>query len=91
MSHLSARKDPLLARVRRLAGQIAAIERAIEDDAGCAAILHQVAGMRGALEGLLDELIVDHLREHVARADLSAEERAAGAEELATVIRRHKR
>ncbi len=91
MSHLTSNKDPLLARIRRIAGQVAAVERAIAGDAGCATVLHQVAGVRGALDGLMDELIADHLREHVAHPGLSEAERAAGAEELIAVIRRHAR
>jgi DNA-binding FrmR family transcriptional regulator len=89
MSHLSAHKDQLLARVRRIAGQVAAIERAIDGEAGCSAVLHQVAGARGAINGLMDELIEEHVREHVAHPDLGPTERAAGAEELIAAIRRY--
>jgi DNA-binding FrmR family transcriptional regulator len=89
MSHLTANKTKLLARVRRLAGQMAAIEKAITEDAGCATILHQVAGVRGAVSGLMDELIEDHVREHVVHPGLSTDDRAAGAEELIAAIRRY--
>jgi DNA-binding FrmR family transcriptional regulator len=89
MSHLKAKKDPLIARARRIAGQMAAIERALESDAGCAAILQQVAAARGAINGLMDEIVEDHVREHVAAPGLGDEERAAGAEELIAVIRRY--
>lgn len=89
MSHTSSNKQQLLARVRRIAGQMAAIEKAIGEEAGCAAILHQVAGARGAINGLMDELVEDHVREHVARPDLSDAARAAGAEELIAVVRRY--
>ena len=89
MSHLAADKTKLLARVRRLAGQMAAIEKAIAEDAGCAKILHQVAGVRGAVSGLMDELIEDHVREHVAHPKLSANARAEGADELIAANRRY--
>ncbi len=89
MSHLSAQKDQLLARIRRIAGQVAAIERAIDGDAGCSAVLHQVAGARGAINGLMDELIEEHVREHVAHPGLAQAEREAGAEELIAAIRRY--
>ena len=91
MSHTHANKDQLVARVRRIAGQMAAIEKAIAGDAGCSAILHQVAGARGAINGLMDELIEDHVHEHVAHPALSEEARAAGAEELIAAIRRYAR
>lgn len=89
MSHTKSQQDQLLARIRRIAGQVAAIERAIVDDAGCAAILHQVAGVRGAVLGLMDGLIEEHMREHVVHADLTHEERLQGAEELLSAMRRY--
>lgn len=89
MSHLNANKDQLIARVRRIAGQMAAIERALDSDAGCAAVLQQVAAARGAINGLMDEIVEDHVREHVARPGLGDDERTAGAEELIAVIRRY--
>ena len=89
MAHITNNKEQLLARVRRIAGQVAAIERAIADEAGCSTILHQAAGVRGAVNGLMDELIEDHVREHVARPDLTDADRASGAEELIAVVRRY--
>ncbi|MCG2841709.1 metal/formaldehyde-sensitive transcriptional repressor [Sandaracinobacter sp. RS1-74] len=89
MAHLSKNRDRLLARVRRIAGQMAAIEKAIAGDAGCSVVLHQVAGARGAINGLMDELIEDHVRAHVASPGLSDAERAAGAEELIEAVRRY--
>jgi len=89
--HTKSNRDQLLARVRRIAGQISAIEKAIAEEAGCSVVLHQVAGARGAINGLLDELIEDHLREHVAHPDLTDEARAAGAEELIAAVRRYSR
>lgn len=89
MAHTKSGKDQLLSRVRRIAGQIAAIERAIAEEAGCASILHQVAGVRGAVAGLLDGLVEDHMREHVLLPGLTDEERAQGADELLAAIRRY--
>lgn len=89
MGHLIDRKGELLARVKRIAGQVSAVERGLERDAGCEDILHLVAAVRGAVNGLLDEIVVDHLHEHVAKPGLSDAERSKGAEELMTVIRRY--
>lgn len=89
MSHTHASKDLLLARTRRIAGQVSAIERAIAEDAGCAAILHQVAGVRGAVAGLMDELVAEHMQSHVVAPGLSDAERAQGADELLAAIRRY--
>ena len=89
MAHTQSSKDHLIARVRRITGQMEAVERALEAGAACSAILHQVAGARGAINGLLDEIVEDHLREHVAHPGLDDDARAAGAEELLAVIRRY--
>lgn len=89
MSHLSENSTKLLARIRRIAGQVGGIERAMQNDSGCSEILHLVAGVRGAVNGLMDEIIAEHLKAHVSRAGLDDAERAAGAEELLAVIRRY--
>ncbi len=87
--HTINNKKPLLARIRRIAGQVAAIEKALEDEADCAAVLHQVAGVRGAVLGLMDELIEGHLREHVAGPGIDDATRSAAADELMAAIRRY--
>lgn len=89
MVHVKHIKTELLARVGRINGQVGAIERALRSDTGCADLLHLVAGARGAVNGLLDEIIADHLKAHVADPGLTDDERAQGAEDLLTVIRRY--
>jgi DNA-binding FrmR family transcriptional regulator len=89
MAHLSRQRDALLMRVRRIAGQVQAIERTIVAGEDCAKTLHLVAATRGAINGLLDEIIEDHVREHVAKSDLDDDARSAGAEELIAAIRRY--
>ncbi|MET0365569.1 MAG: metal/formaldehyde-sensitive transcriptional repressor [Sphingobium sp.] len=89
MGHLSDSNDALIARVRRIAGQLNAVEKALTSSESCATVLHRIAAVRGAVNGLMDEVIADHLNEHVALPGLSDEERAAGAEDLLAVIRRY--
>ncbi|MCD5996085.1 metal/formaldehyde-sensitive transcriptional repressor [Pseudomonas sp. CDFA 602] len=89
MAHLHDDKDNLLKRVRRIAGQVQAIERGIESETDCAKTLHLVAATRGAINGLLDQIIEAHAREHVAHPDLSDEARAQGLDELLEAIRRY--
>lgn len=88
MSHLHQARDKadLLARVRRLKGQIEAIERAVEGDRDCGAILHLVASVRGAMSGLTRELIDEHLTHHVSEV-ADPEARRLGAEELSKALR----
>ena len=88
MSHTIAQKPKLLARIRRLKGQMDAVERALEADADCADILNLVASVRGAINGLTVELIEDHIRHHVVDPDTDNDpHRAEGAAELIDVIR----
>lgn len=85
--HTAREKAKLLARVRRIRGQVEAIERALEAERGCAEILHLVAAARGATNGLMAELIEDHVREHVVNEAHSKAERDAAADELVDVVR----
>jgi DNA-binding FrmR family transcriptional regulator len=86
MSHTIREKAKLLARVRRMKGQMEAVERALEADAPCGQVLQQLASIRGALSGLTGEVMEDHLREHVLEAE-NHEERAAAVDELAEALR----
>jgi DNA-binding FrmR family transcriptional regulator len=86
MAHAIKGKSKLLARVRRIRGQVEAIERGLEADIGCADILQLVASVRGAVSGLTAELIEDHIKNHVVEADTQTKRRAAG-DELIDVIR----
>lgn len=89
MGHMRSSKDNLLKRVKRIAGQIQAIERALDSDDDCSKTLLLVASTRGAINRLMDEIIEDHAREHVANPTLSNEERAKGVDELLEAIRRY--
>jgi DNA-binding FrmR family transcriptional regulator len=89
MGHAVDSKDKILARIRRIAGQIAAIERAVEAEADCSETLHLVAGVRGSINGLMSQLVEDHMVNHVAAPGLSDKERKTAADELNTLLRRH--
>jgi DNA-binding FrmR family transcriptional regulator len=63
--HTVRDKQRLLDRVRRIRGQVEAIERALETEAGCEKVMHQIAGVRGAMAGLMSEVVEDHIRTHL--------------------------
>jgi DNA-binding FrmR family transcriptional regulator len=65
MTHTVREKRKLLARVRRIRGQVEAIERALDVEAGCEQVLHLIAGVRGAMAGLMAEVVEDHIRTHL--------------------------
>jgi DNA-binding FrmR family transcriptional regulator len=69
MTHTIREKQKLLARVRRLRGQIEAIERALEGEAACEQVMHLIAGARGAMAGLMAEVLEDHVRTHLVDTD----------------------
>jgi DNA-binding FrmR family transcriptional regulator len=88
VSHTVREKTKLLNRVRRIRGQIEAVERALEQEIGCSDVLQLIAGFRGAINGLMAEVIEDHIRMHVidpAREPDS--EHAHAADELIDVVR----
>ena len=92
MAHVIREKKKMLNRIRRIRGQVEAVERALESDAECTEILHTIAACRGAINGLMAEVIEGHIRFHVVdphRKGNSAQSEAA--EELIDVIRKYVR
>jgi DNA-binding FrmR family transcriptional regulator len=88
MSHTIREKTKLLSRVRRLRGQVEAIERALEAEVDCGEVMNLVASIRGAANGLLVELIEDHIRTHVSDPDKDKDrDRAKNSEMLIDVVR----
>jgi DNA-binding FrmR family transcriptional regulator len=90
LSHTTKNKKRTLARVRRIKGQVEAIERALEGESECEDILQLVASCRGALNGLMAELIEGHLRCHVlSPSHTSQPSQLEAADELISVVRRY--
>ncbi|MDR3418604.1 MAG: metal/formaldehyde-sensitive transcriptional repressor [Nevskia sp.] len=86
MSHTIREKQKLLARVRRIRGQVEAIERALEQETGCDRVMHLIAAVRGATSGLMAEVLEDHVRGHLVDAGRKSGASDA-AEELIEVLR----
>lgn len=88
MSHTVRDKAKLLARVRRIRGQVEALERALDAEQGCAKVLHQIAAIRGAVQGLMGEVMEGHIREHLAGTKAVGQAaRTQAADELVAVLR----
>ena len=87
MTHTIKEKKKLLARVGRIRGQVEAIERALEAEVGCADVLQVIASIRGAVNGLMVEVIEDHIRCHVIEPSLAERHRLEGADDLIEVVR----
>jgi DNA-binding FrmR family transcriptional regulator len=75
----------LLNRIRRIKGQIEAVERSLESDAQCSEIIHLLTATRGALNSLLAGVLVDHVRGHLVERS-TAQTREEAGDELIDVI-----
>jgi len=91
MSHTIQARKPLLARVRRIRGQAEALERALLGEPECAALLQQIAALRGAVDGLLGEVLEGHVREHLGDPDVSAAQRQQDLEVVLAALRSYRR
>lgn len=88
MGHVGRDGAKLRNRVKRIKGQIEGIERALDGDADCTAVLQQLAAARGAINGLMAQVMEDHIRHHVAGAGIATQrERDQGADALVDVVR----
>ena len=76
VSHTVRDKTKLLNRVRRIRGQLAAIEHALEAEEDASKVLHTIAAARGAMNGLMAEVLEGHIRMHV----LDPEQRPTAAQ-----------
>ncbi len=85
MSHTVREKTKLLTRIR---GQVEALESAVEREKDCTEVLQQIAAARGAINGLMAEVMESHIRMHVVNPTIDLEaERSKGADELIEIIR----
>jgi DNA-binding FrmR family transcriptional regulator len=88
MAHTKEGRKRLLNRIRRIKGQIAALEMALEqENSDCSAILQQISSVRGAVGGLMMTVLEGHIREHIAAEEASPKQRHADTEQVISVLR----
>lgn len=87
MSHTSEQRPKLLARVRRIRGQVHSLEQMLTEDHACLDVLQQIAAVRGAVNGLLTQVLEGHVRSHLAAPDLTPAQRAEEAEAVLQALR----
>lgn len=85
--HSPADKKKALMRVKRIRGQLDALERALQEGAECAPVLQQLAAVRGAVNGLMSEILESHLREEFAHPASTPEQREAGIDAAVALVR----
>ena len=89
MAHTISGGKQLLTRVRRIRGQAEALERALDAGTECMAILQQIAAIRGAVNGLMSEVLEGHIREHLVSRDESDQQRGEDLEAVVSALRRY--
>ena len=88
MAHTVREQSKLKNRVRRIRGQVNGIEKLLDDDADCTKVLQQLAACRGAVNGLMAEILEDHIRFHIVDPDVDPEsDQAEATEELIDIVR----
>ena len=87
MAHVAGDKK-LRDRIRRLKGQIEAIDKTL-DGGDCSKTLQLISAARGAIGGLMMEVIESHMREHLVNGPPRQREKAA--RELVSAMRTYVR
>ena len=87
MPHSAHEKKRVLTRVRRIMGQAEALERGLEAGADCGAVLQQIAAIRGAVNGLMSEVMEAHIREEFGQPATSDAQRQARVDEMTGLVR----
>lgn len=87
MPHTIKGKQHLLIRVRRIKGQAEALETVLAQETECSAVLQQIAAIRGAVNGLMAEVLEGHIREHLGADDLPPRQRQEDLEQVVAALR----
>ncbi|MES2291780.1 MAG: metal/formaldehyde-sensitive transcriptional repressor [Pseudomonadota bacterium] len=88
MTHTIHEKQKLLNRVRRLRGQIDAVERALEVEDSCTQVMRLLTAARGAINGMMAEVVEDHIQMHMMEANRKpTRTEIEAADELVEVLR----
>lgn len=72
MKHTISNKNNLIARIRKIKGQLGGVEKALEQESDCFQILQQISAAKGALQSLMNEVLKSHINEHLSSANTQA-------------------
>ena len=87
MSHLDKEKQKLVARIKRIRGQVDSIERSLTTGDDCADVLMLLANVRGGINSLMGEVLEDHVRNHMMTTEKSSMAPTELAEDLIDLVR----
>lgn len=85
-SHTKEQKKKIIARLKRIEGQIRGITRMVEEDSYCMEILNQFASVKSALNGTRDLLLKEHVQHCIA--EKMTKDKQAATEELIEIVKR---
>lgn len=92
MAHTTKDKEKLLNRISRIKGQISAIEKALDGNEDCSKVLQTIAACRGAINGLMAEVLEGHVRFHVLDSRRKqTPDQAEATQELIDLVNRYLR
>lgn len=80
MAHTQHDRDKVLVRINRLKGQLDAVVKLIESDEDCYKVMQVLASCRGALNGLMGDVVEGHISTHIVQADSKQAAGKAGKE-----------
>ncbi len=86
MAHITADKDKIILRIKKMKGQLGSIEKALEEEKECFKILQQISAIRGAVQSLMSEVLEDHIKEHLGN-HVSDEQREKEIENLSSLLK----
>jgi DNA-binding FrmR family transcriptional regulator len=87
MAHLATENAKLIARVKRLKGQLEGVERMLTEGEDCFAILQNTAACRGAFNALTKELILSHIEHHLVESDDASDGIRDTGKEIQSIVR----
>jgi DNA-binding FrmR family transcriptional regulator len=87
MSHIDKEKQKLVARIKRIRGQVDSIERSLTAGDDCADVLMLLANVRGGINSLMAEVLEDHIRLHLLPTDKSVAQPQELAEDMIDLVR----
>jgi len=87
LPEISREKQKLFSRIKRLSGQISAVERAVAEGDECADILMLLAAIRGGVNSLMAEILEDHIRLHITHPNRAPDSPEELTEDLISLVR----
>lgn len=91
MPYNDREKKQAITRVRRIKGQLTALEQAIEEGTECGVILQQLAAVRGGVNGLMAVILESYLKEEFPDNGSRTDSQRKSIDETIAIVRSYLR